>query len=158
MSVLLRLAAVSAAVTLLAACGGSQLRPVPVVLLADSTARQVPGGETLVVTWPPVPARWTLPDGTRRTAAIEVKHEARAGQTVRVWMDRTWMPQRPPRGLADLRRDAVDLALLVVVGGGALLHLLYAGIRRRLDDRRLASWEREWTLVEPRWRNRRRAR
>jgi hypothetical protein len=98
-----------------------------------------------------VRARWTAPDGTRRTGWVPAPTGAWAGSTVRVWVDRSGRRTGPP--LTDsqvanrviLAAVAVPTAIAItLLGVGVLAHWV-------LDRRRLAAWEAEWRATGPRW-------
>lgn len=101
-----------------------------------------------------VPARWTAPDGTARTGSVVPPQDARAGSSVRVWTDIHGERTKPPRHRHP-PTAAVANGLVTVVGisiGVAVLRLI---VRRRLNIHRMAAWQMEWMLVEPRWSGRR---
>nr|WP_106126427.1 hypothetical protein [Pseudosporangium ferrugineum] len=126
-------------------------RPAVAVLVQDAPNLVYAAGEA-----PPLPtdvsvlARWSGPDGVDRSGAVPVPAGMPAGSTVPVWIDEHGDLVRPPRR-RNAGVDASAAALLAV----AVLVALLAGVRRivvrRLDRRRLRSWEAEWMMVGPRW-------
>jgi hypothetical protein len=126
---------------------------VEAVLLGDTTDYVVAYGQAGV--WQePVPARWIAPDGTPRTGSVVPQSRANAGTTILIWTDPQGNLLAPP---ASYSPHAVALGAglataLGLVGTGALVLML---IRKRLDERRMASWRTEWMLVEPGWSGRR---
>lgn len=103
----------------------------------------------------PVEARWTLPDGSRRTGEVTAPPGTRAGSTVAVWIDRSGKPTGPPLPRSAVAaRESLAAALTVIA---LALVLAYCGTvtRRMLDRRRLGAWERDWAATEPRWTRRR---
>ena len=100
-----------------------------------------------------MPARWTAPDGTVRTGPVEPPANGRAGSTVAIWTDARGTPMRPPTSSPLGASVGVGLAVtsFVVVVYACVL----AAVRRSLDRRRMAAWQREWRSVEPRWSGRR---
>lgn len=114
--------------------------------------RVAPGQQALVsATYGWRPARWTAPDGQKRTASIPVSPGAAPGSRTRVWVDRSGSLTGPP-----LRRAQVQgwiVSAKVSAMAGLALVVWYAGRAGRLQfgRRRLARWEREWQAVGTRW-------
>ena len=80
---------------------------------------------------------------------------ARAGSTVRIWVDSTGAQTGPP-----LRHDqATGQAFLATVTAplalGAILLCAASLTIQALDRRRLALWDADWQATEPRWSSRR---
>ncbi len=96
---------------------------------------------------------WRLRDGSTGTGRVPVERGTRAGARVMIWLD----AQGKPVGSPGEPSDAVAAGVMVAVTGwlvaGGLLALAYYGAIRLLDRNRARSWEREWTRVEPEWRN-----
>ncbi len=98
-----------------------------------------------------VRAQWTAPDGARRTGDVAALPGARAGSTVRIWVDASGQLTEPP-----LRPDQVTgqsvlasvcapiLVGLVLLSVGGLAH-------RVVDRRRIAAWDADWRATGPRW-------
>jgi hypothetical protein len=98
-----------------------------------------------------VPARWTAPDGTRHTGPVPAPPGARAGRTVRVWMDAAGRLTGTPLRLSQVW-DLVVLVtgLAALIASLALLgvgQLAYAALGRR----RLTAWDADWRATEPQW-------
>jgi hypothetical protein len=100
---------------------------------------------------PDVAARWTAPDGVRRTGQVSVLPGTPAGTTVRVWVTRDGQLTGPP--MPD--SQVCGQVALAEAGAGAALALVLclAGLlaRRSLDRRRAAAWDEEWRVTGPRW-------
>jgi hypothetical protein len=115
---------------------------------ADPGAVQSTGEGTAKVA---VPVRWTDEDGRERTATTAVEPGARAGTTVRIWVDRegavTTAPMSPSNAMASAWVTGVLTACVMAAGSVAAR----AALVRLLDRRRYAQWEAEWELLEPRW-------
>ena len=130
-----------------------RLYPVDAVLLEDAVGLAYTRGE--VADWPmPARARWIAPDGRQRTGDVVTETAADAGSVIVIWTDVhgdlvDTTHGRTPAGAA------VGAGLAVVLGIAAVYSSLLLVIRRTLHRRRMASWELEWTLVEPRWSGRR---
>jgi hypothetical protein len=117
-----------------------------------------PGATSGVLGYHQVMARWTAPDGRRRTGWIPVSGEMGAGRTVRLWVDAAGSPTGIP-----LKRDAVlsyeaIAAVVATVALGIVLLCLARTRRWALDRRRLADWEAGWAAVGPQWTRRFRSR
>ncbi|MEU6772298.1 hypothetical protein [Streptomyces sp. NPDC046759] len=99
--------------------------------------------------------RWTAPDGTRRTGDTLVRSDLKAGARVVVWQDDhgRLTPAKPADPVesemeAGLFGAAAFVAVALPVYGAGALGRVW------LDRRRIAAWDREWNLVEPRWTHR----
>ncbi len=120
---------------------------VPAVLLASAPDS---AGAT-------VRARWTGPGGSRHTGAVPVPPAAKAGRTVRVWIDAAGRQVSPPLQPAQASAQAVLAAVAAPIVLGFLL--LGAGLlaHAALGRRRLAAWDADWQATEPQWTRRRSA-
>ncbi|GAA2771132.1 Rv1733c family protein [Streptomyces showdoensis] len=97
------------------------------------------------------PAVWGYPDDVRRTGSVAVPPGSPRGRTVVIWVDDAGAQARPPGSAADraLLSLSGGTATAFAVGGvGAGVLLL---VRRTVQARGLAAWEREWEQVEPVW-------
>lgn len=105
-------------------------------------------------------ARWRLPDRTQRSGTLTTVtapaiYYARAGASVRVWLDRSGEPLDPPLSPGDIVSDALFADSMITAGAGVALILCYLLCRIALDRHRLARWESAWATVGPRWTSRR---
>jgi hypothetical protein len=118
---------------------------VPAVLLVTVPAPRYAGYETAVQ------ARWTAPDGARRTGQVTAPPGARAGDTVMLWVDVPGQPTGMPLQPLQVTGQAIQAAAIAAAAAFAVL--LCAGVltRRALFRRRLAAWDAEWRAVGPRW-------
>ena len=98
-----------------------------------------------------VRARWTAPDGTRRTGLVPAPPVAPADGAVMVWVDAAGRPTGPPLQSWQARNQAVTAAILaplvlamIVLCAGQLAH-------GALEQRRLAAWDAEWRATGPQW-------
>jgi hypothetical protein len=124
-------------------------RHVPAVLLANAGSAFGVGYGGVSST--EVKARWTAPDGQVRTGEVPAVPGARAGSTVRIWVDSIGEQTGPP-----LRHDqATGQAFLATVTAplalGAVLLCAASLTIQALDRRRLALWDADWQVTEPRW-------
>jgi hypothetical protein len=120
-------------------------RLVPAVLLTNAPRSQGAGYTTATQ------ARWTAPDGSRRTGAVPALPGAEAGSTVRIWVDAAGRLTHLPLQPSQARGQAVLVAILAPVALGFLL-LGASGLAHSvLGRRRLAAWESDWQATEPQW-------
>ncbi len=103
------------------------------------------------VTGAEVRARWTAPDGTVRTGQVPAPASARAGSTVRIWVDRSGMLTGPPLRAEQAAGQAMLASLLAPFVLGTVLSCAVSLGVHVLDQRRLAGWAAEWRAIGPRW-------
>jgi hypothetical protein len=120
---------------------------VTATLLVDAApARDAvsPDAATATVTWTP-------PSGVAREDVLTVPQDAKAGSTVRIWIDDRGDLTRRPATSGDVAAEAFGLGLLTfmaIVLVAATTFLIF----RRLQDRgRLRRWAADWAVVEPVW-------
>jgi hypothetical protein len=130
----------------------TQLFQVDAVLLEDADGLAYVRGEN--GEWPvPARARWTAPDGARRTGKIVTESAAAAGTVVVIWTDVHGNLVDPSNAVTP-PGAALGAGLATALALAAVHASLLLVIRRTLHRRRMASWELEWTVVEPRWSSR----
>jgi hypothetical protein len=103
--------------------------------------------------WSPATAqaRWTAPDGARRTGWVPAPASAPADASVRVWVDAAGRPAEPPlrhsqvEGQAVMAAVAAVFAVTMLLGGAGLF------ARQVADRRRLAAWDTQWRATGPKW-------
>jgi hypothetical protein len=141
-----------------AAAAGQQAarswRQVPAVLLQGAPLPAI--GWMFGASW--VTARWTAPDGHKRTGSIPISTSLAAGRTVPLWVDTEGAPTGPP---PPYNPPVASEALAAVLATAALAAVLssLAGVGRwMLNRRRLADWEAAWAAVGPQWTRRYRSR
>lgn len=100
-------------------------------------------------------ARWTAPDGTRRTGFVSVPAGTRAGVVVQTWMDPTGKPTGPPLQSAQVADRAALAVMLAPLIPAMLLLAMWKLARRELDRRRSAAWDADWRATGPQWTSRR---
>jgi hypothetical protein len=128
--------------------------PVEAVLLSDAADWYYAYGEGGSPHAPAVTARWTAPDGTRRTGRVVPQAPGAAGTVTTIWTDRHGNP-RGPRPQRSPSAAAVGAGGITALGIGCALACVLLLIRRCLNRLRMAGWERDWMRVEPRWSGRR---
>lgn len=124
-------------------------RQVPAVLLRPEPGEPV--SADLCEHFPETLARWTAPDGTVVTGDVPGKPDAAPGTTVRVWVTREGQLTWPPLQDSQVSGAAQFASVLGVAGLAAALTLAGVLVRRALDKRRMAGWERAWLATGPRW-------
>ena len=122
---------------------------VPAVLLATAPTSGYAGYQ------PEVRATWTAPGGVRRTGAVPALPGQRAGSTVMVWADAAGWLTGPPLTLAQVRDQAVMVAIAAVMVLGLTLWCAGELAHYLLGRRRQAVWDAEWRAIGPRWSTRR---
>jgi hypothetical protein len=96
-------------------------------------------------------ARWTAPDGVRRTGWVPVPPGSSPGSAVRVWIGPAGRPAEPPLrrsqvvGQAVMAAAAAVIALAMLLGGAGLF------ARHVADRHRLAAWDAQWQMTGPKW-------
>ncbi|HEX6343270.1 hypothetical protein [Umezawaea sp.] len=98
-----------------------------------------------------VPASWELPDGSTRTGEVAANDGAKAGASVRIWVDDEGAVTKPPMTSVGAGLGAVVVALVswtALVGALAALYSLVCWANRRASLRR---WADEWAEVGPEW-------
>ncbi len=95
--------------------------------------------------------RFTDSIGREHVTSMPVAGESPTGTVVRRWVDRAGrIVPAPMTGL-----DAIVLGAFAGVGSAAAgavgLAVAWAAVRRVLDARNDAAWEREWAGIEPTW-------
>lgn len=88
--------------------------------------------------------RWTLPDGSTRTAAASVPVGAEAGSSTTVWLDGAGRPRPAPPTPAQARVQGRALGAAAGAGVGLSVVGTWWAVRTRLDARRGAQWDRAW--------------
>jgi DMSO/TMAO reductase YedYZ heme-binding membrane subunit len=94
---------------------------------------------------------WRDTTGAERTAAVPAGANDRAGTHRTIWIDRKGALTTHPRRHSQTVADTIMAALTVVIFLSLLHSVACTLIDRRLERRRLALWEQEWTTVAPRW-------
>jgi hypothetical protein len=97
------------------------------------------------LSWRRVPAV-LLASGT-----LSVPPGERAGSTVMIWVDTSGRVTGLPLERSQVRSQAVLAAVFAVAAAGAVALCLGLLAHAALDRRRLAAWELDWQLTEPRW-------
>lgn len=99
----------------------------------------------------PVKVRWS--DDGRRTVVrtVPVSAGLDRGDRATVWLDQRGRVTTEPWGSEAIWARALTAAFLVTATTATLALLSRYALRRVLDRRRIAAWEREWSRVGPEW-------
>jgi hypothetical protein len=123
---------------------------VTAVLLQQASPTGVPDPYTSIQ-MTLVLARWQPPGVPPRSGDILAMAGARAGSTVKVWLDASGSVTAPPPGPRTIDGDVCIavvttclVTILLVLGSSTLA-------RRALDRRRLYAWDTEWRVTGPLW-------
>jgi hypothetical protein len=121
---------------------------VPATLLATAPYPGYTGYE------PQVSARWTAQNGTRMSGEIPAPGGTKAGSTLLVWVNASGRLTGPPLRHDQVTGQAALAALLAVLAAGMLA--LCAGLVAHgvLERRRIAAWDSDWRMTEPKWTSR----
>jgi hypothetical protein len=129
-------------------------RQVTAVLLRQAPPTGVPDPYTSIQ-MTLVLARWHPPGQPARSGQVLAPAGARAGSTVRIWIDASGAVTSPPPDHRMIIGDVFVAAVvtwlvtsLLVLGASTLA-------RRLLDRRRLRAWDAEWRATGPLWTGRR---
>ncbi|MBV8993889.1 MAG: hypothetical protein JO287_09355 [Pseudonocardiales bacterium] len=111
---------------------------------ADSSGQGGAGQATAVV-------RWSLPNGQQRTGPLWVYTYRHAGDRISIWIDARGNRVDSPKTLATLIADAVGYGILLFIGGGVLVALLWwsaCGVLGRINATR---WGLDWSRRGSGW-------
>ncbi|WP_369193914.1 Rv1733c family protein [Streptomyces djakartensis] len=96
-------------------------------------------------------ARWTAPDGSSRTGRLRVAAGSPAGTPVTVWTDPEGRQVPRPPTASQARFRAVLTGGVAGVCAATVPLLFGAAMGRRLERRRIDSWDAEWARFGPMW-------
>ncbi|MDT7710521.1 MAG: hypothetical protein QOG20_6128 [Pseudonocardiales bacterium] len=96
-------------------------------------------------------ARWTGADGVEVTGDVPVHESGPAGTVVQVWLDADGRVTSAPLSARVAEATGLVRGILTALSGWALLALAWNGLRRLVERRNTAAWERDWERVEPEW-------
>jgi hypothetical protein len=103
----------------------------------------------------PAAARWTDANGREHTGVIPAPGYARAGSAVELWISVDGEPAERPMSAGEAELVAWVAGILVLLGGAALLRVLWMAVVRSTASVNDRAWTREWERVEPWWSGRR---
>jgi hypothetical protein len=124
-------------------------------VLEEDAVLTYSGSDISPVVQRPVRARWQGPDGSSHRGTIVPARPGPAGTVLPVWTDATGSLTMPPRTVVSMRLEGVRTGLVVLLILGGALAATRMLVRCAANRRRLAWWQGEWMLIEPRWTNRR---
>ncbi|WP_016881460.1 MULTISPECIES: hypothetical protein [unclassified Rhodococcus (in: high G+C Gram-positive bacteria)] len=108
------------------------------VNLADTTPATSTTGQA--------PAQWTA-DGTTHTRQVQTEPEAKAGQTISIWIDPARHVVDAPKTGTENASEAVAAALAVWTMGASFCLMVWMGIRWAAARYRMSQWEQEWRNI-----------
>jgi hypothetical protein len=131
------------------------LRPAVAVISPSG----VPTEAQILSQAPGVQATWRLSDGAQRsglltTSVVPGIYRQLPGASVRVWLNRSGVPEPSPQGLDGMIIGAAMAGLAVVGTAAAVLACGYLLCLRGLERRRLANWSAAWAVTGPQWTHR----
>jgi hypothetical protein len=95
--------------------------------------------------------RWSDAGGRTREGTADIRHRARAGSELPVWINSGGALSRPPRAHGRTRSDTVWAGVAGTTGVATPGIVIYMIARRRLDQCRYGQWESDWARVAPLW-------
>jgi hypothetical protein len=106
-----------------------------------------------------VRATWRLSDGTQRSGLLTASvvpgiYRQPPGASVRVWLNRSGVPEPAPPGAAGMIVGAAMAGLAVDGVAAAVLAGAYLLCLRGLERYRLANWSAAWAVTGPQWTSR----
>jgi hypothetical protein len=106
-----------------------------------------------------VRATWRLGNGAARSGlltngVVPGVYRQRPGASVRVWLNRSGLPQPAPPSVYGMIVGAAMAGLAVVGAAFAVLGCGYLVCLRGLERHRLANWSSAWAVTGPQWTSR----
>lgn len=100
---------------------------------------------------PTTPVRWRDASGRPRFGIVSRSSVDRPGLRRQIWLDATGKATTHPRTRALTAIETISASLGALGVLGILFAVVHALVNRRLDRRRVAAWEHDWTTVAPHW-------
>ncbi len=106
-----------------------------------------------------VRATWRLGNGAARSGwltsgVVPGVYRQPPGASVRVWLNRSGLPEPAPPGVYGMIVGAAMAGLAVVGAAFAVLGCGYLVCLRGLERHRLANWSSAWAVTGPQWTSR----
>jgi len=123
---------------------------VPAIVLRERSLAAVwrqPGTGRPVLLW----VRWMTPLGWSQTDRILAGRRAVRGSKVPVWLNAWGRPAHPPLTRIEISDRVAGAAVATLAALAILLWVAGKVALLAFDRYRLARWEADWLLVEPRW-------
>ncbi|MBO4252871.1 Rv1733c family protein [Streptomyces griseorubiginosus] len=95
--------------------------------------------------------RWTAPDGSGHTGQVRVRPGSPAGSTVPIWSDRQGHLVTKPATASQAHLRASLIGVLVGISAAAVPFVGGRVLCGRLERRRMAQWDTEWSRFGPLW-------
>jgi hypothetical protein len=106
-----------------------------------------------------VRATWRPSDGMQHsglltTSVVPGIYRQPPGASIRIWLNRSGVPEPAPQSLDGMIVGAAMTGLAVVVAAAAVLACCYLLCLRGLQRHRLANWSSAWAVTGPQWTHR----
>ncbi len=124
-----------------------RLSRVSAVLERDAAAEQTPSTVSVLLL---VPARW-MADGVPHTGDIPAIPGTPAGTSVPIWVNAAGNVVQQPLTSSQLSAHVILAATVAPLAVAVGMLLAWCGLRWVLDRRRLAAWDKSWSMVGPSW-------
>ncbi|AKN71907.1 membrane protein [Streptomyces sp. PBH53] len=95
--------------------------------------------------------RWRAADGSAHTGQVRVEPGSKPGAPVTVWTDPQGHLVSRPSTASEAAFRSTLIGLLVGVSAAAVPCVAGLAVRGRLERRRLADWDTEWSRLGPQW-------
>jgi hypothetical protein len=131
------------------------LRPTVAVISPSSEPAEIP----LLNQPVGVRATWRLSDGMQHSGLLTTSvapgiYRQPPGASVRIWLNRSGVPEPAPQGLDGMIAGAAMAGLALLVAAAAVLACCYLLCLRGLQRHRLANWSSAWAVTGPQWTHR----
>lgn len=100
-------------------------------------------------TW--VGAKWTAPDRRQRTGPIQVPASTQKASSERIWVAANGDVVAPPLTMTELAWLADRAAFAAITVLICLFLIAGSAIRYLINRQRMAAWDADWAVTEPRW-------
>ncbi|WP_432153628.1 Rv1733c family protein [Streptomyces tricolor] len=95
--------------------------------------------------------RWRAADGSAHTGQVRVEPGSKPGTPVTVWTDPQGHLVSRPSTASEAAFRSTLIGLLVGVSAAAVPCVAGLAVRGRLERRRMAAWDTEWSRLGPQW-------
>src|SRR3569833_301937 len=123
-----------------------------------ATVLSVPPGYYRFSTDQKTAVQWRDATGAPRSGTVPLRGGGEPGVHRTIWLDAAGRTISPPTTQVHTVIGAIATSATSVGALCLLLFMAYLVLEHRLDQRRSASWEKEWAVVSPRWTGRPRRR
>lgn len=124
---------------------------VDAVLVEDAPSMSGAASSEAVVETTDATASWRTLDGTARRGVVRAPYGAKAGTTLRIWVDLSGEETEPPMTNHGAAFNAIFSALLLWGLIAGAMALVFGLVRFACMRIRLRRWQLEWELTAPDW-------